>query len=108
MTIPDSTIEHMIQCMKLENSSDFLVADHAQLDWCPCCGLNIRFFKDGKFVAKLITQPPVARKLACGILTLAREMSAEASSEAKKKKLVDRIQARIWHLAQSLPNAGKA
>jgi hypothetical protein len=108
VTLSESAIEHMAGRIKLEAGGDYFVADYAMVDWCPCCGVNIRFFKDEKFIGKLIAKPFEAGKLARGIMALVKEMVAEAPDDAAKKAICERVHAKILEAADLTPESPPA
>lgn len=64
-------IKAMASRLKEETQSDYFVADSLTFDWCPCCGVNIRLYKDGELRAKFIAKPDDARSIAANLLKVA-------------------------------------
>lgn len=58
-----------VELLREETQSQYAVASSLTVDWCPCCGVNVRLRdNDGKLFAKFITTPIGARKLGLDLI----------------------------------------
>ena len=83
------TIDVMVERLFEEERSVYECADHVKVDWCPCCGVNLRLYdENGNLFAKWIgANPSEARKLACGLLGMAYEMHCVAPDPTARAEL---------------------
>lgn len=92
------------QRLREEIGQDYVTAASADIDWCPCCGINIRLRDDGdKLAAKLIFGTPrEARMFALGVMRGADEMARLAPDDTAKHRLFDEMMAvATQHRSQS-------
>lgn len=73
-------ISDIVAKMAEERATTYRVADNAEIDWCPCCGVNIRLLIDGKMFAKFVCSPAISRQIGAKLLAMAHR-SAEIQSD---------------------------
>jgi hypothetical protein len=73
-----------------EVAAKYTVAHTISLDWCPCCGVNLRLNDgDGKMFAKYIADPATAEAIGRDLLRHAR--SFRKLHTAAKEELVKHL-----------------
>jgi hypothetical protein len=76
---PD-VIADIVQKLAEETTVSYQVADQLEIDWCPCCGINVRMRDQaGILFAKFIATPEIARKSGCQLVTIASRATEIAS-----------------------------
>lgn len=68
--------------------SSYVVSSAIEIDWCPCCGINIRMRDTtGKLFAKFIAPTPwIARDIAVDLLAMAQRAAEIADTPAIHQK----------------------
>lgn|GEM_PF-6826976 len=68
---------------------DYRVADHATVDWCPCCGVNLRLHdEDGNMFAKLVlASPEEARRLGGALVFMSCEMERMMRDDKARERM---------------------
>lgn len=115
--VPDDVIADIVAKMAEECSfpKTYKVADNAEIDWCPCCGVNIRLRLNGKLFAKFVCSPAISKQIGAKLLTVAYRAEEIQSDPIILKQAVDGViaaakkQAAAWdeedcpgHVASSL------
>jgi len=71
-----------------EIGETYKCADNSQIDWCPCCGLNLKLYDErGRLYAKLIIRREEAVSFAKEILRQAKQMQRHMPNEAARAEL---------------------
>ncbi|MCK1536825.1 MULTISPECIES: hypothetical protein [unclassified Bradyrhizobium] len=86
--VPNDVIADIVAKMAQENATTYRVADNAEIDWCPCCGINIRMNIDGKMFAKFICSPAIARQIGAKLIAIAHRAEAINSDPAILEKAI--------------------
>lgn len=73
-------ISDIVAKMAEECATTYRVADNAEIDWCPCCGVNIRLRIDGKMFAKFVCSPAISKQIGAKLLAVAHR-SEEIQSD---------------------------
>jgi hypothetical protein len=89
--VPDDVIADIVAKMAEENATTYQVADNAEIDWCPCCGINIRMRIDGKMFAKFICSPAISRQIGMKLLGVAHGAEAINSDPAVLEKVISDV-----------------
>lgn len=74
--VPDDVIADIVAKMAEECSATYQVADNAEIDWCPCCGVNIRLRIDGKMFAKFVCSPAMSKQIGAKLVAIAHRAEA--------------------------------
>lgn len=69
--VSGDVIADIVAKMAEECATTYTVADNAEIDWCPCCGVNIRLRIDGKMFAKFVCSPAISRQIGAKLLAMA-------------------------------------
>ncbi|WP_439398968.1 hypothetical protein ACRQ5Q_16650 [Bradyrhizobium sp. PMVTL-01] len=89
--MPDDAIADIVAKMAEECSTTYKVADNAEIDWCPCCGINIRLRLNGEIFAKFICSPAISKQIGAKLLTTAYRAEEIQSDPAVLQKAVDDV-----------------
>jgi len=88
--VPDDVIADIVAKMTEECSTTYKVADNAEIDWCPCCGVNIRLRLDGKLYAKFVCSPAISQEMGVKLIRLAhRAKEIQADPKVYRRALDD-------------------
>ncbi|MCK1693671.1 hypothetical protein [Bradyrhizobium sp. 144] len=86
--ISEDIIADIVAKMMMENATTYRVADNAEIDWCPCCGINIRMNIHGEMFAKFICSPAIARQIGAKLIAIAHRAEAINSDPAILEKAI--------------------
>lgn len=92
--VPDDVIADIVAKLAEECTTTYRVADNAEIDWCPCCGVNIRLRIDGKMFAKFVCSPAISRQIGAKLLAVAhRSEQIQSDPDVWKQATSDIIAA---------------
>lgn len=81
-------IDQMVDKMTEETFSEYRVANSITIDWCPCCGVNMRLYDDNaKLFAKWISDPCGAKALGRALIRVADDMMKQAPAQRDRDRL---------------------
>ncbi len=82
-------ISDIVSKMAEECTTTYKVADNAEIDWCPCCGVNIRLQIDGKMFAKFVCSPAISKQIGAKLLAISHRAEEIESDPAVSKQAAD-------------------
>lgn len=91
--VPDDVITDIVAKMTEECSATYKVADNAEIDWCPCCGVNIRLRLNGQMFAKFVCSPSISRQIGAKLIAMAHRAEHIQSDPAVLQKSLDDLKA---------------
>lgn len=88
----DALIEQTLANMRVERRSTYNVAASSQIDWCPCCGINIRLFdQSGNLTAKLILNRDDAKLFGRDVMLAAHQSERLCGDAKSRARLEERL-----------------
>jgi hypothetical protein len=95
---PEETVQSAIRMfqagLRQDAAADYIVTGEVSLDWCPCCGINVRIEdQDGNYIAKWILTDSEARRFRSGLGRVLKERKWLMPSDTARQALQDRLEA---------------
>jgi len=92
----NDAIKMFVKGLTQEALNTYTVADSSELDWCPCCGINLRLYdEDGELFAKWILNEDIAKNFAFEVLRIINQRQKFIPTPEAKAELVSRMEAAV-------------